>query len=92
MPSTLVALNSAPAPISIARRAAAVSVEKYGLPVPAAKMTRLPFSRWCSARRRMYGSATWRISRAVITRVGTPTRSRASCRARALITVASMPM
>src|SRR5438876_5904260 len=34
------------APISMARRLAAVSVVKKGLPVPAAKMTTRPFSRW----------------------------------------------
>ncbi len=44
------------------------------------------------ARRRMYGSATWRISMAVITRVGTPAFSSASCIASELMTVASMPM
>jgi hypothetical protein len=40
----------------------------------------------------MYGSATSFIAIALITRVGTPTRSRASWRARPFITVASMPM
>ena len=69
-----------------------MSVEKYGLPVPAAKMTTRPFSRWRIARRRMYGSATWRISMAVITRVGTPAFSSASCMASELMTVASIPM
>src|SRR5215217_2400988 len=44
------------------------------------------------ARRRMYGSATWAIWTAVITRVGSPMCSRASCRARPLMTVASMPI
>ena len=39
--------------ISIARRVAAVSVVKYGLPVPAAKMQTRPFSRCRIARRRM---------------------------------------
>ena len=56
----------------MARSAAAVSVVKYGLPVPAAKMTTRPFSRWRMARRRMNGSATARISMAVTTRVTTP--------------------
>ena len=46
-----------------------MSVVKYGLPVPAAKMTTRPFSRWRMARRRMNGSATARISIAVTTRV-----------------------
>ena len=45
---------------------------KYGLPVPAAKTTTRPFSRWRMARRRMNGSATARISIAVATRVTTP--------------------
>jgi hypothetical protein len=45
MPSTLVAFNTISAPISAPRRAAAVSVVKKGLPVPAAKMTTLPSSR-----------------------------------------------
>src|ERR1700693_4795989 len=55
-------------------------------------MTARPFSRWRIARRRMYGSATWCICIAVMTRVGTPVFSSASCRAMALMTVASMPM
>ncbi len=62
MPSTLVAFMITLARISIARRAAAVSVVKYGLPVPAAKITTRPFSRCRIARRRMNGSATARIS------------------------------
>ena len=41
------------APISIARSAAAVSVVKNGLPVPAARITTRPFSRCLTARRRM---------------------------------------
>src|SRR4029079_19249346 len=80
------------APISSARRAAALSVVKNGLPVPSAKITTRPFSRWRIARRRMYGSATSRMSAAESTRVSTPRFSSASCSARALITVASMPM
>ncbi len=40
-------------PISTARRAAAVSVVKNGLPVPAAKITTLPFSMCRIARRRI---------------------------------------
>ena len=51
-------MRIASAPISSARSAAAVSVVKNGLPVPAAKITTRPFSRWRMARRRMYGSAT----------------------------------
>ena len=49
----LVPLSSASQPISAARRAAAVSVVKNGLPVPAAKITTRPFSRCRIARRRM---------------------------------------
>jgi hypothetical protein len=67
-------------------------VEKNGLPVPAAKMIKRPFSRWRTARRRMYGSATDSIRMAVITRVSTPIFSSTSCRASALMTVASIPM
>ena len=55
----------------MARSAAAESVVKNGFPVPPAKMTTRPFSRWRIARRRMNGSATARISIAVCTRVGT---------------------
>ena len=81
------------APISIARSEAAVSVVKNGLPVPAAKMTSRPFSRWRMARRRMYGSATRCISIADMhAGLGDPRVSSASCSASALITVASMPM
>ena len=43
MPSTLVPLNKASQPISAARSAAAVSVVKKGLPVPAANSTIRPF-------------------------------------------------
>ena len=82
----------ASAPISIARSAPAVSVVKNGLPVPAAKMTTRPFSRCRIARRRMYGSATARISMAESTRVWSPAFSSASWRASALMIVASMPM
>ena len=91
-PSTFVAFMMTSARTSIARRAAAVSVEKYGLPVPAANSTTRPFSRCRTARRRMNGSATVRISMAVSTRVTAPWRSRASDSASAFMTVASMPM
>ena len=53
-PSTpFLAIRIASAWISSARSAAAVSVVKNGLPVPAAKITTRPFSRWRIARRRM---------------------------------------
>jgi hypothetical protein len=51
MPSTFVALRSASAPISLALSAAAESVEKYGLPVPPAKMHTRPYSKCLSALR-----------------------------------------
>jgi len=54
-PSTLVALQRRSAPTSIALSAAAVSVVKNGLPVPAAKITILLFSRWRNALLRIYG-------------------------------------
>ena len=44
------------------------------------------------ARRRMYGSASSDMPIAVWTRVGWPARSSASRSAKALITVASMPI
>ena len=65
-------IRIASAPISSARSAAAVSVVKNGLPVPAAKMTTRPFSRCRIARRRMYGSATSETSSAERTRVSAP--------------------
>src|SRR5215472_4091824 len=76
----------------MARRLAAVSVVKYGLPVPAAKITTRPFSRCRTARRRIYGSHIACIATADNTRVLTPACSSAFCRASALITVASMPI
>ena len=69
-----------------------MSVVKYGLPVPAAKITIRRFSRWRIARRRMYGSATSATSSADSTRVSAPARSSASWRASAFSTVASIPM
>ena len=84
-------MKMACAPISQARSAAAVSVVKNGLPVPAAKITTRPRSRWRIARRRMYGSATSAMLSADCTRVETPIFSSASCIASALSTVASMP-
>ncbi len=69
-----------------------MSVVKNGLPVPAAKITIRPFSRWRIARRRMYGSATSEIVIADCTRVGTSSFSSASWSASAFSTVASIPM
>ncbi len=44
-PSTALAMRTTSALISSARWAAVVSVEKYGMPIPAPKMTTRPFSR-----------------------------------------------
>lgn len=74
--------------LSAARKAAAVSVVKNGFPVPAPKMTTRPFSKWRMALRRMYGSATSAMRKAVITRVGTPTLSIDACKNMAFMTVA----
>ncbi len=68
-----------------------MSVVKNGLPVPAAKITTRPFSRWRIARRRMYGSATSAIVSADWMRVQTASFSSASWIASAFRTVASMP-
>ena len=84
-------MRIASAPISSARRAAAVSVVKNGLPVPAAKITTRPFSRWRMARLRMYGSATSATVIADSTRVWASRRSSASCTVRALRTLPSIP-
>ena len=77
---------------SIAFWAAAVSVVTNGAPVPPARITIRPFSRCRFARRRMNGSATPSMRTADISRVAQPSDSSASCSARPLITVASMPM
>ena len=69
-----------------------MSVVKYGLPVPATKITTRPFSRCRTARRRMYGSAISFIAMALMTRVGDSVRSSASWSASPFMTVASMPM
>src|ERR1051325_7951154 len=69
MPSTCVALKMISHSSSAARSAAAESVVKNGLPVPAAQMTMRFFSRWRMARRRMNGSATWAMVMAEFTRV-----------------------
>ncbi|SKV05096.1 Uncharacterised protein [Mycobacteroides abscessus subsp. abscessus] len=69
-----------------------MSVEKYGRPMPAPKMTTRPFSKCLLARSGMYGSATCPMVMAVCTRVTMPSFSRKSCSARLFITVPSMPM
>src|SRR5690606_31941600 len=64
-PSTpFLANNITSASISAALKAAAVSVEKYGLPEPAANITILPFSKCLIALRLIYGSAICLISMA----------------------------
>ena len=92
MPSTLVALRMICAPISLARSAAVVSVEKKGLPVPATKMTTRRFSRWRTARRTTYSSATFLTSMAVSTRVSMPMFSNWLWSAMPFMIVASIPM
>ena len=62
MPSTFVPFRMTSAFISIARSAAAVSVVKYGVARAGREDDDAPFSRWRTARRRMNGSATARIS------------------------------
>ena len=92
-PSTpCLAIRITSAWISSARSAAAVSVVKNGLPVPAAKMMIRPFSRCRMARRRMYGSATSVTWIAESTRVCAPRFSSASWSVSAFSTVASIPM
>lgn len=71
-------------------KAAAVSVVKKGFPVPAAKITTLPFSRCLTALLRIYGSATSDIRKAVWTLVGIPILSIVACKNIAFITVANI--
>ena len=91
-PSTIVALNMASAPISKARRADAVSVEKMGLPVPPPNTTILPASSSAIALSLRKVSATCGMAELVITTAGTPCWRRASLTAMAFITVASIPI
>ncbi len=79
-------------PISIALSVAAVSVVKNGLPVPAAKITTLPFSKWRCARPTINVSQIASILIALCTLTSSPLRSKASRIAIELMTVASMPM
>ena len=76
----------------MARRAAAESVVKYGLPVPQANITTLPFSKCLTALLLMYSSAICLISIAVITLVYIPLLSSISCIASAFKVVASIPI
>ena len=65
---------------------------KYGFPVPPPKITTRPFSKCLMALRRIKGSATSLMFMALCRRVGTSSFSRALCRARPFITVASIPI
>ena len=85
-PTLFFAIRIASAPISSARSAAAVSVVKNGLPVPAAKITMRCFSRCRIARRRMYGSATSGMPSADWMRVSAPRCSSTSWSVSALRT------
>ena len=76
----------------MARKLAVESVVKYGLPIPAPKITTLPFSKCLTALRRINGSQTCCISIPDIKRVYNPTFSKALCKAIPLITVANIPM
>ena len=69
-----------------------MSVEKKGSPLPPAKITTSPASKAAWAPRELYPSATRGMSTELITRTGTPSLARQSCRARELINVASMPI
>lgn len=67
-----------------------MSVVKNGFPVPAAKMTTLPFSKCLTALLRIYGSATSDMRNAVCTLVGIPILSIVAWRNIAFMTVASI--
>lgn len=71
-PSVVFASNITSESVSAALNAAAVSVEKYGLPVPHAKITTLPFSKCFVAFLFIYGSAISLISIAVCNLVYIP--------------------
>ena len=92
MPSTLVAFIITSHSLSMARRAAQLSVVKNGLPVPAEKITTEPAERSLRALRRSKNSQTGSMRMADITTESIPCLSRASCMARPFITVPSMPM
>src|SRR6202171_4910126 len=91
MPSTLVAFNTACAPISAARSTAVVSVVKNGLPVPPPSSTIRPSARYLCAAPRVNSSQICGITNADRVRAGAPRRSIAASSATQFITVASMP-
>ena len=78
--------------ISVALNTAAVSVVKYGCPVPHANITTLPLFKCFSAFLCINGSAISFISIAVCTLEKTPLASNASCNANPFIAVASIPI
>ena len=80
------------APISIARSDAAVSVVKYGLPVPAREDHQAPLLQVADGAAPDVRLGQRSISIADSTRVFDAARSSASCSASEFITVASMPM
>ena len=71
---------------------AAESVVKNGFPVPAPKITTLPFSKCLTAFLRIKGSAISFISMADCNLVLTPWDSSAACKAIELIIVANIPI
>ena len=77
---------------SAALKEAAVSVEKYGFPVPAAHITILPFSICLIALRLIYVSHIDCIGKADITLVSNFSFSSAFCIAKLFMTVASIPI
>ena len=91
-PSTRVPFRISSAPISAARRLAAVSVVKYGFPVPAPKITTRPFFEVPDGPASDEGLGDLLHLDAESSRDSTPSCSMASCSAIALIIVASMPM
>ena len=80
------------ASISTARNAAAVSVVKYGFPVPPPKITTLFFSKCLMALLLIYGSAICYILIAVCNLVSIFKEESADCKAIPLIIVASIPI
>ena len=91
-PSTRVALSRMSASSSKARWAAAVSVVTKGLPVPAARMMIRPFFQVPAGAAADVGLGHAVHADGGHQPVSQPSDSRASCRARPFITVASMPM
>ena len=91
-PSMFLAMRMASTCISMARSATAVSVEKKGLPLPAANSTMRPSARCLRAAMALKGSAKRFMSTADCTTASSPAWRRASATHRQLITVPSMPI